>query len=51
MVAIDGVEPTDKISFVYNCIQTRLRGQYKPRLRVKIAGNCDNSHSSPSLAR
>ena len=22
------VEPADKISFVYNCMETRLRGQY-----------------------
>ena len=27
-IAVITVEPADKISFVYNCMQTRLRGQY-----------------------
>ena len=28
LIAVITVEPTDKIPFVYNCLQTRLRGQY-----------------------
>ena len=28
LVAVITVEPADKISFVYNCMQTRLRSQY-----------------------
>ena len=28
LIAVITVEPADKISFVYNCMQTRLRGQY-----------------------
>ena len=27
-IAVITVEPADKISFVYNCMQARLRGQY-----------------------
>ena len=27
-IAIITIEPTDKISFLYNCMQTRLRGQF-----------------------
>ena len=27
-IAVITVEPADKISFVYNCMQPRLRGQY-----------------------
>ena len=27
-IAIITIEPTDKISFVYNCMQTRLGGQF-----------------------
>ena len=27
-IAVITVEPPDKISFVYNCMHTRLRGQY-----------------------
>ena len=27
-IAVITVEPADKIFFVYNCMQTRLRGQY-----------------------
>ena len=27
-IAVITVEPADKIPFVYNCMQTRLRGQY-----------------------
>ena len=27
-IAVITVEPADKISFVYNCMKTRLRGQY-----------------------
>ena len=28
LIPVITVEPADKISFVYNCMQTRLRGQY-----------------------
>ena len=27
-IAVITVEPADKISFVYNCMQTRVKGQY-----------------------
>ena len=28
IIAVITVEPADKISFVYNCMQTRVKGQY-----------------------
>ena len=28
VIAVITVEPADKISFVYNCMQTRVKGQY-----------------------
>ena len=27
-IAVITVEPADKVSFVYNCMETRLRGEY-----------------------
>ena len=30
-IAVITVEPADKISFVYNCMHTRLRGQYNEK--------------------
>ena len=43
-IAVITIEPSDKISFVYNCMQTRL-GEVTHCLCVKTAGNCNNSYS------
>ena len=37
-IAVITVEPADKISFVYNCIQTRRRGQYNGKWPISLAG-------------
>ena len=31
VIAVITVEPADKIPFVYNCMQRRLRGQYNEK--------------------
>ena len=36
-IAVITVEPADKISFVYNCMQTRLRGQYNGKWPISLA--------------
>ena len=35
-IAVITVEPADKISFVYNCMQTRLRGQYNGKWPISF---------------
>ena len=35
-IAVITVEPADKISFVYNCMQTRLRGQYNGKWPISL---------------
>ena len=37
-IAVITVEPADKIAFVYNCIQTRRRGQYNGKWLISLAG-------------
>ena len=36
-IAVITVEPADKSSFVYNCMQTRLRGQYNGKWPISLA--------------
>ena len=46
-IAVIAVASTDKASFVYSYVQTRLMGQYdgkRPRLCVKTAENCEKSY-------
>ena len=35
-IAVITVEPADKISFVYNCMQTSLRGQYNGKWTISL---------------
>ena len=35
-IAVITVEPADKTSFVYSCIQTRLRGQYNGKWPISL---------------
>ena len=35
-IAVITVEPAEKISFVYNCMQTRLRGQYNGKWPISL---------------
>ena len=35
-MAVITVEPADKIYFVYNCMQTRLRGQYNGKWPISL---------------
>ena len=35
-IAVITVEPADKISFVYNCMQTRLRGRYNGKWPISL---------------
>ena len=35
-IAVITVEPADKIRFVYNCLQTRLRGQYNGKWHISL---------------
>ena len=35
-IAVITVEPADKISFVYNCMHTRLRGQYNGKCPISL---------------
>ena len=35
-IAVIAVEPADKISFVYNCMQPRLRGQYNGKWPITL---------------
>ena len=36
IIAVITVEPADKIPFVYNCMQTRLRGQYNGKWPITL---------------
>jgi len=36
LIAVITVEPADKISFVYNCMHTRLRGQYNGKWSISL---------------
>ena len=36
-ITVITVEPADKIAFVYNCMQTRLRGQYNGKRPISLA--------------
>ena len=36
LIAVITVEPADKISFVYNSMQTRLRGQYNRKWPISL---------------
>jgi len=36
LIAVITVEPADKISFVYNCMQSRLRGQYNGKSPISL---------------
>ena len=53
-VAVITVEPAGKASFVLGCIQAygsiQWKMTHKPRLHVKTAENCNNSHSFLCLA-